>query len=189
VATERCRWTAPELSRWYCRRGPADILVSGSVGFTAPCADLGILVANALCRGGHLTTLVLCAVRRPLQHVKFQSSLELSFAGKQFVIGFSETAVRVWEGGIAASRYRTDFMRQDLREAGPDRSFLEYFHPAGIDGLEALIPGYDLGRDLRWHSRRNNWLRFAWTRSRARHRGGATVLPLELRFRGPAPGQ
>jgi hypothetical protein len=167
-------WSAPRVRADYCRRSPARLLDDGDLSFTAPCADLSGVCALALARAGLRPTLVLTGIQRPLQGVKFQSGLELELEGRTWVVGFAIATTYLYRGTFVETPRRPIVHRLRPEELDPERAFLDYFEPDGLDGLARRVPGYDLERDLRYHARKNNRLGFALSRRKASSPGRHT---------------
>lgn len=172
----RVLWEPERLTREYCQRSVAEVRERGEINFSSPCADMGILCAQALKGEGLRVTLVLAFVERPWRPVKFQCNVEVVIDGLNYVVGFSESAIHVFQGEIVATPQRSTIVREPFGgEKGKEASFLEYFHEDGLHGLKALYPSYRLEDDLSWHQRRNRRWRFYWTRLRTQHKKGSTV--------------
>ncbi|MDF1664111.1 MAG: hypothetical protein P1V97_20250 [Planctomycetota bacterium] len=174
--TYRVLWAPERVTADYCQRSIESIEGSGEINFSSPCADLGILCALALDRLDLEAILVLAFVERPWRPVKFQCNVEVVIDGLNYAIGFSESAIHVFQGDIVETPQRWAIFRQEFRrENGEGTSFLEYFHEDGLHGLKTLYPNYIWEADVRWHQRRNRLWRFHWTRLRTQHKKGSTV--------------
>ena len=184
-SSHRCLWTGPEVDARYCRRSPRVVMEEqrGAINFSSPCVDLCALLAWRCGLAGLATTLVLSEVKRPLQGVKFQASVEHEDEVGTFVLGFSETAFHAYRGVVEVSRHRARILRAlwDPAEHG-ERGLLEHFEPEGLEGIPRLFDGYDLAADLRFHRARNNRARFFFTRMRAERKRGESVLPIAIRW-------
>ena len=160
----RVRWSGSELRARYCRRGPAEVIASGELHFTAPCADLSALVACGLQEGGARPTLVLGGITRAWRPVKFQCGLEVEVGGEVWVVGFAIAATYCYVGRFEPTRRRPYVHRVQPQEVDPERPFLAYFEAGGVDEVERRVPGYDWERDMRDHVRRSG--RWAYGRQR-----------------------
>ena len=175
-ATYRILWSPERLTAEYCQRSLQCIEADGEINFSSPCADMGFLCAHSLDQIGLKAVLVLAFVERPWRPIKFQCNVEVMIDGLNYVIGFSESAIHVFQGEVVPTRHRWAIFRQELhRENAQETSFLEHFHEDGLHGLKNLYPDYDWEADVRWHQRRNRRWRFHWTRLRTQHKKGSTV--------------
>lgn len=163
----RARWSREQVRAGYCARSPRQVLESGEVSFTAPCADLSSLVAVALDELGLRPTLVLGGIRRPLSHVKFQCGLEVEVEGTTWVVGFGVSSTYLYPGRFVETKRRPLVLRATPAAIDADAPFLAHFDEAGRAGVARRVPGYDLERDLAWHARRQGWLRYTLARRRA----------------------
>lgn len=163
----RARWSVAQVRAGYCARTPREVLATGEVPFTAPCADLSGLVAVALGEVGLRPTLVLGGIRRPLSHVKFQCGLEVDLEGTTWVVGFGVSSTYLYPGRFVETTRRPLVLRATPTTVDPDVPFLAHFDPAGRDAVARRVAGYDLERDLAWHARRQGWIRYALARRRA----------------------
>jgi hypothetical protein len=174
--TFRARWCSDRIKSCYCQRALKKVQEQQSINFTSPCADLSALCAS-LARGQGLDScFVLSFIERPLQHVKFQCNLEIQVEGLNYVLGFSETALHIFQGEIVEAPHRHVILRQKFDPENPSKtSFLHHFHEDGLSGLPKLFAKYKPDVDIRWHQQRNSRWRFLWTRLRARYKKGSTV--------------
>ncbi|HZV00136.1 MAG TPA: hypothetical protein VFF73_25690 [Planctomycetota bacterium] len=171
----RRRYPVEDLRAGYCSRTPREVLAQASVPFTAPCADMSQLAALLLAEQGFDVTLVLGGIKRTFQPVKFQCGLEVELDGASWVVGFNVGRSVLYQGRFQPTPRRPYVFRTRPEALSLDRSFLTYFVPEGREGLRALIPPYDLERDLRDHVRRSSLLGFFLAR-----RGSRTPSPVAI---------
>ncbi|MCA8922353.1 MAG: hypothetical protein KDD82_11125 [Planctomycetes bacterium] len=174
AAVQRATWPRERTRASYCRRSPRQVLREGELLFTAPCAELSSLTALGLLEAGLAPTLVLTAIQRALQPVKFQCGLELELEGERWVIGFAIAASYCYRGHFVETKRRPLVLRYDAARVDPERPFLEWLLPGGFDEVASVIPGYDLATDVAQHARRgaSRW-RYAWSRRKAADAGRA----------------
>ena len=178
----RTTWPGARTRASYCRRSPLQVLAEGELVYTAPCAELSSLTALGLLQAGVTPTLVLTAIKRPLQGVKFQCGLECELEGERWVIGFGMAASYCYRGSFVETRRRPTVLRYDAERVDPQRPYLEWLTPGGLDDMPRAIPGYDVEADLRQHARRGA-SRFRYARQRRRARD-----PKRAEGRGRVPG-
>jgi hypothetical protein len=163
----RARYVPHDVRRDYCARSTAAVLREARVPFTAPCADLSGASAALLARAGISFTLVLTGIARPLRPVRFQCGLEVELDGRTFVLGFGMAGTSLYEGRFEPVPSRPWIYRRRPTELALGASFLQAFEPDGRDGVERLVPGYSLERDLASHVRRSGRLWYAIARRKA----------------------